>query len=391
MLCSLAWGSSLPACPRHSSRGPRAHFSRIQGSDSQRRRTCRYGEPVGHLPPPPTQPPGQPHYGQPQYSQQPFAAPAGFSQDCNSDMGGAGILTGIGGPWVVAIPTTVVTIVKIVRRKKAFWVPIVGGILVTVVLGVAFGLSLAAGFARTRRARPDCAGQDESMRAEPFPPQPWFLGGDLMLSSWLVEPDALSIDAWDTLPEGWTPISVGSRLIVGTAFAHYSPGGVLAYEELLVAVMVRRGLRVRVWIPQIWVTSTASMAGGRTLWGIPKHLADLRRTLRSTRAISASMHAPDGEPQVTLEAHLGGPLLPGQWTLPLPTAQHLEGVETLSTNSVTTRIRSIRAKWTFAAHGPLAYLNGKRPLLSLALVPAAITFGRDVRRSHRAPHAGTNS
>lgn len=220
------------------------------------------------------------------------------------------------------------------------------------------------------------------MSSNAFPPQPWFLGGDLLVSSWLVEPEALPLFTWTTLPADWKPLMLAGRAVVGTAFAHYSPGGVLAYEELLVAVLVRRGASLRVWIPQIWVTSPVSMAGGRELWGIPKGLADLRRELTSPTTVHSSMHAPDGAAQVTLKARLGPSILEGQWTLPLPTAQHLDGVDTLATNSITSRIRSLSAEWRFADGGPLSYLGNRRPLLSLALVPAAITFGRDVRRTH---------
>ena len=217
------------------------------------------------------------------------------------------------------------------------------------------------------------------MTSPAFPPQPWYLGGDLLISAWLLESEALP--PAHTLPAGWKPVALGGRAVVGTVFAHYSPGGVLAYEEFLVAVLVHRGGTLRVWIPQIWVTSPNSMAGGRELWGIPKHLADLRRALTSPATIRSSMHAPDGAAQVTLEARLGAAVLPGQWTLPLPTAQHLDGVDTLATNSITSRIRALRATWTFADERPLSFLNGRRALLSLALVPAAITFGRDVRRA----------
>ena len=62
------------------------------------------------------------------------------------------------------------------------------------------------------------------------------------------------------------------------AFAHYVAGGVLQYEELLLAVAVHRGAQVRCSIPRIWVTSESAQHGGRELWGIPKHLGDFSRS-----------------------------------------------------------------------------------------------------------------
>ena len=49
----------------------------------------------------------------------------------------------------------------------------------------------------------------------------------------------------------------------------------LTYHELLVARLVRAGRSAHVRITDIWVDSPASRDGGRSLWAIPKHLADL--------------------------------------------------------------------------------------------------------------------
>ena len=59
--------------------------------------------------------------------------------------------------------------------------------------------------------------------------------------------------------------------LYGAAFVSYEEPSPLTYSELLVARLVE-GRRVQV--PDIWVDSPASMAGGRELWAIPKGLAD---------------------------------------------------------------------------------------------------------------------
>jgi acetoacetate decarboxylase len=63
--------------------------------------------------------------------------------------------------------------------------------------------------------------------------------------------------------------------VYGAAFVSYEPGSDLTYSELLVAKPVRHGRHGRrVSIVDIWVDSPESVAGGRTLWAIPKGLCD---------------------------------------------------------------------------------------------------------------------
>ena len=200
-----------------------------------------------------------------------------------------------------------------------------------------------------------------------YPPEPWYLGGSLLASAFLVD------GAWfrDAVPAGRHPLRWGSKVVVGVASASYGPGGVLAYEELLVALPTwgRGGLRIT--IPQIWVDSPASQAGGRELWGIPKQLAVFERS-----ATDASMNSTE----VQLEGSAGRGLLPGMRQLPLPILQPVEGGSILSHNRVIGRIRSLCARWSFAADGPLDYLTGHRPFFSFAVSDASIIFGMDVQR-----------
>ncbi|MGA1836393.1 acetoacetate decarboxylase family protein [Herbiconiux sp. 11R-BC] len=240
-----------------------------------------------------------------------------------------------------------------------------------------------------------------------YPPEPWFLGGSLLVSVFLVPRSALPA-SWGAslggaLPPRRRALGFGGRVIVGVAAAQYLPGGVLDYEELLVAVpsLGRGGLRVT--IPQIWVDSPTSMRGGRELWGIPKRLAAFRRAERmrgagrahpltefsmavdsradDSTSTAAHAHGPGpGAPAVELRARRTAGL-PGVWPIPLPTLQVLDGRTTLARNRVIARVSALRASWRFAADGPLGYLHGRRPVLNLALHDAAIVFGTDVTRS----------
>src|SRR5688500_19005620 len=100
----------------------------------------------------------------------------------------------------------------------------------------------------------------------PFPSPPWNLRGTMWLSVFPVRSSGTP-----RRPAG----------LYGAAFVDYAEGGVLAYQELLVARLVRDGAVPRVHICDIWVDSAPSRDGGRALWAIPKELADLHRSDRS--------------------------------------------------------------------------------------------------------------
>ncbi|MFB2580378.1 acetoacetate decarboxylase family protein [Herbiconiux sp. P15] len=209
-----------------------------------------------------------------------------------------------------------------------------------------------------------------------YPPEPWYLGGSLLVSVFLVPASALPV-GFD-LPDGRRPLRIAGRVVVGVAAVEYVPGGALEYDELLVALpsFGRGGLRVM--IPQIWVDSEASKRGGRELWGIPKHLARFERTTAGRRTQVRMLV--DGRTVAGLAARRGRALLPGLHQIALPILQRLEGRTTLSRNLVIGRVSGLRTAWRFADDGPLAWLRGVRPALSVELHDAAIVFGMRVQR-----------
>lgn len=210
-----------------------------------------------------------------------------------------------------------------------------------------------------------------------YPPEPWRLRGEFLAGIFLVTVAELPAHVWAEIPPGARPVTLAGRAIVAVAAVRYTPGGVLAYDELLVAVpTIRRG-RLAVTIPQIWVTSPASAAGGQALWGIPKDLMATRRAgagrrlrVRHRAEDRAVLAEVDGTATVDL---------PGIWTLPLPTLQRRPGGGAIrSSNSVRGRLHLARTTWTFGSS--LSWLGGRRPALSAALTGAAIVFGTHVER-----------
>lgn len=68
----------------------------------------------------------------------------GASSECNTDQIGFAFLLGSGGPVVVGVLVLVVTIVQLVRKRIAFYWPVIGAVLAAGVVAVAFWLATSA-------------------------------------------------------------------------------------------------------------------------------------------------------------------------------------------------------------------------------------------------------
>lgn len=180
--------------------------------------------------------------------------------------------------------------------------------------------------------------------------------GSLVLSVFRV-PRGLVPD--EHVPAGARVITVAGNALVAVAFVSYEPGSVLTYEELLVATPVWDRGEPAVSVPQIWVDSEASRQGGRELWAIPKQLARFGRG-SSIASVAAT----------------GGVPLPGNWSTSGWTAQRLDGRDVRTRMRLSGRYRLVRAAWMFPVDGPLGYLTGRTPLVSVATRDLRLTFGQ---------------
>ncbi|MEV0241772.1 acetoacetate decarboxylase family protein [Streptomyces sp. NPDC050674] len=198
--------------------------------------------------------------------------------------------------------------------------------------------------------------------AVPFPPSPWRLTGDMIVSLWRVPPGDLP--SWP-LPPGARPWIVRRRATLLTFWVDYRPGGVLAYREFLVALAVRHGHAPAATAVAAWVDSEQSRAGGRALWGIPKEPGTftLHADSRSARAELTAA----GTPPVRLSY---------REVLRLPFRVPARGrlVQRLSDGTVCRVPMRIggrpglgRGRVTAEAHGPLPFLTRHRPLLTVSL------------------------
>ncbi|MEU8354065.1 acetoacetate decarboxylase family protein, partial [Streptomyces sp. NPDC048845] len=98
-----------------------------------------------------------------------------------------------------------------------------------------------------------------------FPPEPWHLTGDMVVSLWRVPPDDLP--RW-RLPPTARPLIVRRRCTLLTFWVDYRPDGVLAYREFLIALAVRHERRLMGSTVAAWVDDERALAGGRALCGL---------------------------------------------------------------------------------------------------------------------------
>lgn len=197
-----------------------------------------------------------------------------------------------------------------------------------------------------------------------YPVEPWDLHGHAYIGVWLLPRDVAPAPHSPATPA----ITIFGRTVVASAYFVYELPSPLTYDEIMSTVLVRDRWRPRVSITHIWVNSTASRDGGRELWAIPKELAtfdvDLHRSYVARKIGALRVHRVRR--------------LPFALPIGFRTAQDRSG--TLEVTPVRGRIRLglAQTRWSFDDAGPLSFLNGRRPLISLAARPFRLTFG-----SHR--------
>lgn len=200
-----------------------------------------------------------------------------------------------------------------------------------------------------------------------YPPAPWAMHGQLWLSLFRL-PQA--VDAFR--PAG----------VYGAAFVRYQDPSPLTYGELLVARPVKQPVR-GVSITDIWVDSAASVAGGRELWAIPKGLCELTERHHGTRRVDRTEWSAtiEGRPVCSARFSDISSLAPRlrfkgrTWQPELVEGLGAHDGEKTANLSGSSKSLPARGSWTFAADGPLGWLNAARPLLSVRMSDFTMSFG----------------
>ncbi|WP_197320039.1 acetoacetate decarboxylase family protein [Saccharomonospora sp. NB11] len=197
-----------------------------------------------------------------------------------------------------------------------------------------------------------------------YPDEPWRLTGEAFLSVWSVPlRDLPRVD--DVV----TPLTVGGRAVVVTAWIDYTPPGQLSYHELLATVAVRSGRGVGSSITEIWVDNETALVGGRELWGIPKDFATFDRADRLTASA-----ATDRDWIATTTFSPCGPSGPTT-RVRFRVVQSVDGRQKSSPIRARLRPRPASATWEVNPRGPLGYLAGRRPWLTVQLTDVRLIFG----------------
>ncbi len=165
--------------------------------------------------------------------------------------------------------------------------------------------------------------------------------------------------------------------LYGAAFVDYAEGGVLSYRELLLARLVRDGAMPRVHITDIWVDSEMSLEGGRTLWAIPKDLAELHVRHRGAGPATRASGDANINGSPIAAARFTGARVPSLRTpFRFTVSQERENGSSVVTPVLgTSRNLPVSGRWDFGADGPLAWLHGRRPVATFHLGDFRLRFG----------------
>lgn len=194
-----------------------------------------------------------------------------------------------------------------------------------------------------------------------FPSPPWHLRGHMWLSLF-------------ALRGGTADQPAG---LYGVAFADYREGSTLTYRELLTARLVRDGVVPRVHVTHMWVSSEASLEGGRALWAMPKELADIH--VHERRFGPATQTACSARVAGTPIAAAGFTAMPSaalRTPMVFSTTQTREdGSTVVARVSGSARSLPCASGWRFGTDGPLSWMRGRRPIASFRIADFRLTFG----------------
>ncbi|HEX7303091.1 acetoacetate decarboxylase family protein [Lentzea sp.] len=170
---------------------------------------------------------------------------------------------------------------------------------------------------------------------------------------------------------GVVPLSLFGRVLVVSAFVDYDETGLLAYRELMVGVVVRKGLRPGLSITDIWVDDATSRRGARAMWGIPKEMADFR--LVADPRLNATASSAGRVLASAEELPRRSPALPVRLTTAV--WQSLAGAAVRTELGTAARVRLTRLRWRVTPDSPLTWLTATRPFLHLAVTDLRMRFG----------------
>lgn len=197
----------------------------------------------------------------------------------------------------------------------------------------------------------------------PFPSPPWKMNAQMWLSLFVLR----------SSPRPDRPAG-----LYGAAFVDYRQGSPLTYHELLVARLLIQGGSRYVRITDMWVDSERSRAGGRSLWAMPKQIAELPLEVRHDGLVERTTVSgcADGRPIATgrFTAVPRAALLRTPFTASA-SQEREDGSVVVSSMRGSARSLPCLGSWDFDPHGPLGFMHGRRPFASFRLADLHLTYG----------------
>jgi hypothetical protein len=198
-----------------------------------------------------------------------------------------------------------------------------------------------------------------------YPPPPWRLEGWGVATFGLLD----SAAAKGFVPAGARLVTiVPGKTVGGLLFLSYERGS-LVYRELnVVAGLARVGMRFAYLLARLYVDSSASLAGGREIWGVPKELATFG--VGQSDGLT-TIDVLNGTQRICrLRCTAPGPGL--RLPIPLPSFGLRDDAFLFFTGTLLARTSLIRASVEMPVEGPFAGLGLSRPLIALRCDNATI-------------------
>lgn len=191
-----------------------------------------------------------------------------------------------------------------------------------------------------------------------YPPPPWSLAGHGAQTIHLFQAESVA----PLIPPELSIVKVLPGRTLGVfGFAHYGPGSMVEYNELIVApALVRAEGKIGFWVSHIYVDHPDSLAGGREIWGVPKELANFSWHEGSRREVSARINS---RLLCRMSIQRAWPLW--RQSLSFPTFSVLDGELLRFIGAVDAKVSWSSGSVEVPADSPFGNLRFGRPWLSL--------------------------
>jgi acetoacetate decarboxylase len=192
-----------------------------------------------------------------------------------------------------------------------------------------------------------------------YPPAPWQLYGTAFQTFQFIDLERSRA----IVPAAFEIVSIlPGKTLSGLYFSVYEGNSTLTYHELIVVGgLVRYGNQIGSWVSHIYVDDPASVAGGRSIWGLPKELAEFEwgknsvTVMQGDSVLCSFQHGQSGLPLSPMgKSKISGKVFSG-----------LDKDILIFQGKFEAWLKWIHSTVTIPAESPFAMLNLGRPWITL--------------------------